>query len=98
LRVVAEHADVWNFPGDDLEAALQRGAVLDRICSEIGRDPTSITRSLVMLVSYDQPSLTRHAIAQAIDAGFHHFVLALPSPYPTNAARWVADELILPSI
>jgi len=97
LRVVAEHADVWNFPGDDLAAALQHGAVLDRICGEIGRDPAAITRSLVMLVSYDQPSLTRQAIAQAIDAGFHHFVLALPVPYPAHAARWVADELIAAS-
>ncbi len=97
LRVVAEHADVWNFPGDDLAAALQRGAVLDRICGEIGRDPAAIIRSLVMPVSYDQPSLTRQAITQAIDAGFHHFVLALPVPYPAHAARWVADELIAAS-
>ena len=97
LRVVAEHADVWNFPGDDLAAALQRGAVLDRICGEIGRDPAAIIRSLVMPVSYDQPSLTLQAITQAIDAGFHHFVLALPVPYPAHAARWVADELIAAS-
>lgn len=97
LRVVAEHANVWNFPGGDLDAALRRGAVLDRICAEIGRDPASITRSLVLSCAYDQPGLTRQAIAQAIDAGFHHIILVLPSPYPAGVARWVADELILPS-
>ncbi len=94
LRVVAEHADVWNFPGGDIDDALRRGAVLDRLCAEIGRDPASITRSLVLPVSYDHPGRTRDAIAAATGAGFRHIVLSLAAPYPGNAARWVADELI----
>jgi alkanesulfonate monooxygenase SsuD/methylene tetrahydromethanopterin reductase-like flavin-dependent oxidoreductase (luciferase family) len=94
LRVVAEHADVWNFPGGDVGAATARGAVLDRFCAEIGRDPASITRSLVLPVSYDQPGRTRDAIAEAAGAGFGHIVLSLPAPYPANVARWVASELI----
>jgi alkanesulfonate monooxygenase SsuD/methylene tetrahydromethanopterin reductase-like flavin-dependent oxidoreductase (luciferase family) len=97
LRVIAEHADVWNFPGGDVEAAVRRGAVLDRFCAEIGRDPASITRSLVLPVSYDGPGSTRAGIAEAIDAGFGHIVLSLPAPYPENVARWVTDELITPS-
>jgi len=92
--VVAEHADVWNFPGGDVEAAARRGAVLDRICAEIGRDPASITRSLVLPVSYDHPGSTRDAIAEAVGAGFGHIVLSLPAPYPENVAGWVASELI----
>lgn len=94
LRVVAEHADVWNFPGGDVAAALRRGAVLDRLCTEVGRDPASITRSLVLPVSYDQPGDTRDAIAGALDAGFWHLVLSLPAPYPEHAAGWVASEII----
>jgi alkanesulfonate monooxygenase SsuD/methylene tetrahydromethanopterin reductase-like flavin-dependent oxidoreductase (luciferase family) len=94
LRVIAEHADVWNFPGGDVEAAVARGAVLDRICAEIGRDPASITRSLVLPVSYDEPGRTRDVIAEAVGAGFRHLVLSLPAPYPGNVAQWVADELI----
>ena len=94
LRVVAEHADVWNFPGGDVEAAVRRGALLDRICAEIGRDPASITRSHVLPVSYDDPGTTRDAIAAATDAGFGHIVLSLPAPYPENVARWVASEII----
>jgi alkanesulfonate monooxygenase SsuD/methylene tetrahydromethanopterin reductase-like flavin-dependent oxidoreductase (luciferase family) len=93
LRVVAEHADVWNFPGGDVEAGVRRGAVLDRICAEIGRDPASIIRSLVLPVSYDQPGDTRDAIAAAVDAGFGHLVLSLPAPYPQDVAHWVASEL-----
>ena len=98
LRAVAEHADVWNFPGGDVEAGVRRGAVLDRFCAEIGRDPASITRSLVLPVSYDEPGRTRDVIARGVGAGFRHFVLSLPAPYPENVARWVADEVISKSV
>src|ERR1700752_2931737 len=94
LRVVAEHAEAWNIPGGDIDDAVRRSALLDRFCAEIGRDPASITRSIVLPVSYDQPGDARDAIAEAIDAGFPHIVLSLPAPYPPNAAQWVSSELI----
>ena len=94
LRVVAEHADVWNMPGGDIDDAAERSALLDRLCAETGRDPASITRSFVLPVSYDKPGQSRDAIAAAIDAGFRHIVLGLSAPYPAHAARWVADECI----
>jgi alkanesulfonate monooxygenase SsuD/methylene tetrahydromethanopterin reductase-like flavin-dependent oxidoreductase (luciferase family) len=94
LRVVAEHADLWNIPGGDFEDVVQRSALLDGYCAEIGRDPASITRSIHLSVSYEEPGATQDAIGKAIDAGFQHVVLGLPAPYPANVARWVADELI----
>jgi alkanesulfonate monooxygenase SsuD/methylene tetrahydromethanopterin reductase-like flavin-dependent oxidoreductase (luciferase family) len=94
LRVVAEHADLWNIPGGDIDDAVRRGALLDRFCTEIGRDPASITRSIILPVSYDHPGSTRDAIAEAVDAGFQHIVLGLSAPYPGNVARWVTNELI----
>jgi alkanesulfonate monooxygenase SsuD/methylene tetrahydromethanopterin reductase-like flavin-dependent oxidoreductase (luciferase family) len=94
LRVVAEHADLWNIPGGDIDDAVRRGALLDRFCAEIGRDPASIIRSIILPVSYDHPSNTRDAIAEAIDAGFPHIVVGLPAPYPEYVARWVTRELI----
>jgi alkanesulfonate monooxygenase SsuD/methylene tetrahydromethanopterin reductase-like flavin-dependent oxidoreductase (luciferase family) len=97
LRVVAEHADLWNHPGGDLADAAGRSALLDRYCAEIGRDPASIIRSIHLPVSYDQPGATRDAIGASIDAGFRHVVLSLPAPYPENVARWVTDELIVRS-
>jgi alkanesulfonate monooxygenase SsuD/methylene tetrahydromethanopterin reductase-like flavin-dependent oxidoreductase (luciferase family) len=97
LRVVAEHADVWNIPGGDIEDVVSRSALLDRYCAEIGRDPAAITRSMHLSASCDQPQSTRQAIAEGLDAGFTHFVLGLPAPYPAGVARWVADELIAPS-
>jgi alkanesulfonate monooxygenase SsuD/methylene tetrahydromethanopterin reductase-like flavin-dependent oxidoreductase (luciferase family) len=94
LRVVAEHADLWNIPGGDIEDVISRSALLDRYCAEIGRDPASVTRSIHLSVSYGRPEATRGAIGEAIDAGFHHIVLGLSSPYPDEVAHWVADELI----
>lgn len=97
LRVVAEHADLWNAPGDDMDDLARRGALLERYCTEIGRDPASITRSIPLSVSYERPAATVDAIGSALDAGFGHIVLMLPPPYPAGVARWVADELIRPS-
>jgi alkanesulfonate monooxygenase SsuD/methylene tetrahydromethanopterin reductase-like flavin-dependent oxidoreductase (luciferase family) len=98
LRVVAEHADLWNIPGGDIDCGIDgvisRSVLLDRFCAEIGRDPGSITRSIHLPVAYDRPGDTRDAIAKAIGAGFLHIVLGLPAPYPAGVARWVADELI----
>ncbi len=94
LRVVAEHADLWNIPGGDIDDVVERSALLDGYCAEIGRDPASITRSIHLSASYDEPDVTRKAIAETIDAGFRHVVLGLKPPYPANAARWVSDELI----
>ncbi|MFC1419041.1 LLM class flavin-dependent oxidoreductase [Streptacidiphilus cavernicola] len=94
LRVAAEHADVWNIPGGDLDDAVHRSALLDRYCTEIGRDPAAVTRSMHLAVDYDRPRDTRDAIDAAVAAGFQHLVLGLPAPYPAGVARWVADELI----
>jgi alkanesulfonate monooxygenase SsuD/methylene tetrahydromethanopterin reductase-like flavin-dependent oxidoreductase (luciferase family) len=94
LRVVAEHADLWNIPGGDIEDVVGRSALLDRYCAEIGRDPAAVTRSIYLPVSYDRPNITQDAIGEAIDAGFGHIVLGLPAPYPAKVAHWVADELI----
>jgi len=95
LRVVAEHADLWNIPGGDIDDAVRRSAVLDRYCADIGRDPASITRSIHLPVSYEQPGITRDAIGEAVDAGFGHIVLGLPAPYPANVAQWVAHDIIM---
>ncbi|BCY11977.1 LLM class flavin-dependent oxidoreductase [Actinoplanes sp. L3-i22] len=95
LRIVAEHADLWNIPGGGpIEDVASRSALLDRYCAEIGRDPAEITRSIHLGVSYDDPAATRAKIAEAVEAGFQHFVLSVPDPYPIGVARWLADEVL----
>ena len=97
LRVVAEHADLWNIPGGDIDDAVHRSALLDRYCAEIGRDPASIRRSMVLQVSYDEPDTTLEAIRTAMGAGFSHIVLGLAAPYPAHVAQWVSERLITPA-
>jgi alkanesulfonate monooxygenase SsuD/methylene tetrahydromethanopterin reductase-like flavin-dependent oxidoreductase (luciferase family) len=94
LRVVAQHADLWNIPGGDIDDVISRSALLDRYCAEIGRDPAEITRSIHLPVDYDQPNSTQDAIGAAIAAGFRHVILGLPAPYPADVAQWVAEKLI----
>ncbi|MEU4674397.1 LLM class flavin-dependent oxidoreductase [Amycolatopsis sp. NPDC023774] len=93
LRVAAAHADIWNIPGGDLDDCVSRSALLDRYCTELGRDPAEISRSIHLQVSYEDPGLTRKAVAEAVNAGFEHVVLGLPSPFPEGVAHWVVDEL-----
>ena len=91
LRVVAEHADLWNIPGGDIDDAVRRSALLDRYCAEIGRDPASITRSIDLPVSYDQPGSTRDAIGEASTPASGTSSSAAGA-LPADVARWVADE------
>lgn len=52
LRIVAEHADIWNCPTrGDLDEFRRKSAVLDEHCAAIGRDPASIIRSVQVLVA-----------------------------------------------
>jgi alkanesulfonate monooxygenase SsuD/methylene tetrahydromethanopterin reductase-like flavin-dependent oxidoreductase (luciferase family) len=101
LRIVAEHADIWNVigpPRSTVEQLSARSRVLDELCIAIGRDPAEITRSVQLVVDYDDAASGRHHLGQFVDAGFSHLVINLPSPYPDNVARWVADELITPTL
>src|SRR5918997_891414 len=45
LRLVAEHAHIWNGFGDP-EQAGRKSAVLDEWCARVGRDPSEIERSI----------------------------------------------------
>lgn len=58
-RVVAGHANLWNHPGDDLEDAAARSAMLNRYCADLGRDPAEITRSIVVPVHQDDAAASR---------------------------------------
>src|SRR5690606_26877939 len=60
MRIAARFADEWNIWGTP-ERLAEKGAVLDRRCGEIGRDPASIRRSAVVLLfmSEDEGFLSR---------------------------------------
>lgn len=99
LRLVAEHADIWNIPGPPhhgTEYLVARGRVLDAHCEAIGRDPRTLTRSVQYLVSWDDPAADRTAVAALVAAGFTHIVLGLRGPYPPGAARRLVERIVEP--
>jgi alkanesulfonate monooxygenase SsuD/methylene tetrahydromethanopterin reductase-like flavin-dependent oxidoreductase (luciferase family) len=103
LRVVAEHADIWNVPGpphNPLDVVVERSRVLDRHCAAIGREPASLVRSTQVIVRHDDPAATqatRTTLEALVTAGFTHLVLAPLPPYSPHIAHWLTDELILPT-
>jgi len=94
LRVVARHADVWNFGGGPVEQFRHKTAVLREHCAAIGRDPAEITLSAQVHVDLDDLPATAAAAREFIDAGATHLVFYLPSPFPDGIAGRLADEVI----
>lgn len=83
LRVVAQHADVWNFPGlpglphGAVEEFQSKNHILDGYCTEIERNPATLGRSVQLLIDpREKPVTTRQIIYDFIAAGATHFVLA----------------------
>jgi hypothetical protein len=66
-------------------------------CRSIGRDPTEIARSMQAIVRADdpgEPANARLLVAEMIEAGVTHIVLA-----PVLAGRplqWLVDEVVEP--
>lgn len=65
LRLVAKYADEWNMGVTSNEAYQHKTEVLDGYCQEIGRDPSTITRSVMIshLVGHNWGELIERARA-----------------------------------
>ena len=103
LRVVAEHADIWNCPATAAEDFSRRSAILDEHCAAVGRDPAEIVRSVQFIVARDDPARVRERILSFVAAGATHLVLAAQPPPASGppaapAAEWLAAEIVEPVI
>ena len=89
LALVAELADGWNTVWTWTPAAYrERAAVLDRACERVGRDPSTVRRSLGLyaLCGEDEADLQRR---------FDHLVRAMPGVLAgTNLDRWREGHLV----
>jgi alkanesulfonate monooxygenase SsuD/methylene tetrahydromethanopterin reductase-like flavin-dependent oxidoreductase (luciferase family) len=72
LRIVAGHGDMCNFFGGP-QVWARKGAILDKHCAELGRDPSTITCSTNMFLLYttDQQEIDRFAETVAASIGDH---------------------------
>ena len=86
LRLVAQHADIWHTFGD-LATFEHKSSVLNQWCTEVGRDPNEIERSIG--VPRGRP---KEVAAPFVDAGARLFTVGLGGPsYDLRRVReWVA--------
>lgn len=98
LRVVAEHADIWNCPTQTVEEFRHKNDVLVEHCQAIGRNPGDITRSVQLIVRCQdpaEPASTRKHVLELMNAGVTHIVLAAAA-CPAPPARWLTEHIIEP--
>lgn len=88
LRTVARFADAWNVAQATPEEAASKDEVLRRWCDEVGRDPSSIERTLSLgpLAIRDDP-----AEARALIARFHETNPDMQRSVLTGSASEIAD-------
>ena len=74
LRLVAEHADAWNTFGPP-ETYAHKNAVLDDWCAQLGRDPSTIERTVGI------PAHEVDDVEKYLDAGATHLIVMTGHPY-----------------
>lgn len=94
LRVVAEHADVWNASAGDAAELQHKMRVLHEHCSAVGRDPQEIEVSVQARINYDDLSATVATLQPLVDAGATHIILMLVYPYPAGIVARLAEEVV----
>jgi alkanesulfonate monooxygenase SsuD/methylene tetrahydromethanopterin reductase-like flavin-dependent oxidoreductase (luciferase family) len=92
LRVVAQHADVWNAGGGDPAEVARLSGVLDRHCADVGRDPAEIRRSVQFRFDGDAESALR-AVQEYVDVGVHDVIVML-LPGQAQAHAEIAADLL----
>lgn len=84
LRLVAQHADMWNGFGP-APTYRRKLRVLDEWCERVGRDPAEIERTANMRL----PGL--EAVRDMVEAGCQHVIVSTPPPYDLGVARQVLE-------
>jgi alkanesulfonate monooxygenase SsuD/methylene tetrahydromethanopterin reductase-like flavin-dependent oxidoreductase (luciferase family) len=113
LRIVAEHADIWNLPVRwDVDEFRRKSAVLDEHCAAVGRDPKEIRRSAQVLVAAAPPTTPggarRDLPGQFDPAATRNLLVELmragadhlviaPIP-PYPSVQWLAHEIVEPAL
>ena len=68
LRLAAKYADGWNVPYIGLEEFERLSGVLDEHCAEVGRDPTTIRRSINLQFNLGSTAAAADAAREKLEA------------------------------
>jgi probable F420-dependent oxidoreductase len=97
LGLTARHADVWNWAGDGLEAAIAAGRTLTDACRQADRDPDEVAWSAQFGFDGADPDALLAEIRPWHEAGFTELVVSCSGPDPVRSAE-VAAEKVLPAL
>jgi alkanesulfonate monooxygenase SsuD/methylene tetrahydromethanopterin reductase-like flavin-dependent oxidoreductase (luciferase family) len=94
LRIVAQHADVWNMAGGTVEDARHKLEVLRRHCADVGRDPAEIRLSVQLRPDLDDLDGSLRQIDDFVKEGFTELVLIVTEPGAQAKAEQTAREIL----
>jgi alkanesulfonate monooxygenase SsuD/methylene tetrahydromethanopterin reductase-like flavin-dependent oxidoreductase (luciferase family) len=91
LRLIAEHADWYNFPGGSLDHYKHKLEVLAQHCAAVGRDPASIRKTWACECVAVAPT---HSAAQQLAVanpfyGAESAIVGTPDEVAATLRRWV---------
>jgi alkanesulfonate monooxygenase SsuD/methylene tetrahydromethanopterin reductase-like flavin-dependent oxidoreductase (luciferase family) len=104
LKVAAKYADTWNTYGgwnmtrqQTYDSLRERCDQLEQYCSQIGRDPNTITRSFLVGLTEDTPFASMDAFRDFIgryrEIGFGEFIFYYDCP-PMPADKCLTIEML----
>ena len=85
LRLTAQHADAWNTFGPP-DTYRHKSEVLDRWCTEVGRDPAEVARTVA--INPDEVD----DYAAYLDAGATHLIVMSRAPYDLDPVQRLLDH------
>jgi len=94
LRVVARHADLWNFVGGDVDTFRHKVDVLKRHCDREGRDFSEIELSAQFRISFDDLPQAVRNVQALVNAGATHIILIMQRPFTAGMPTRLAEEVI----
>jgi F420-dependent oxidoreductase-like protein len=93
LRLVARHADVWNIAGGGTDRVNELTAMLEAACGTVGRDPSTIRRSLQFGWDGKNRGELLDLCGRLLEAGVTEQVIYLRGDEPPALAEKIAEAL-----
>ena len=94
LRVVARHADLWNFVGGDVDTFRHKVDVLKRHCDREGRDFSEIELSAQFRISFDDLPQAVRNVQALVNAGATHIILIMQRPFTAGMPTRLSEKVI----
>jgi alkanesulfonate monooxygenase SsuD/methylene tetrahydromethanopterin reductase-like flavin-dependent oxidoreductase (luciferase family) len=93
LRIAAQWADEWNFPGGEPGELEYLIGVLRQHCADVGRDPAEISISVKAEADID-PGAFAELTGAYRAAGAQHIIAHFPAPHDPAALGLLAEQLV----